>query len=808
VAERDGLEQRLGVTVAERDGLEQRLGVTVAERDGLEQRLGVTVAERDRLQEQLAAASRAREDLGAQLSRTRAEREHLEQERAHLEQELAREKELRMLTPRPATARSWTAERLRRPLRAAKLKLARARHRVLPARVRPFLFHNPLFDATWYRNMYEDVRLSGMDPERHFRRHGVAEGRDPNPFFQTNWYLEKNLDVAHSAINPLDHYFLFGAWEGRDPSPLFATDWYLRAYPDVRASGQNPLGHYLRHGIHEDRAPRPDGSHHRAVASPPTGLTGWVREGPQDGSGNGQAVLHSISVFREASSRKKLLGLVADHVPADSLLLVMSAPDDEPVIDARKATRFPSWLAGARSPALLRSSISLVAQLEFQRATGADFLVIPREAAGWLGAYPDFLLHLDERFEAIARDEPAVFYDLRNVVPAATAPPGRVLRDAVSQFRRRFGREPSILDWSDGRVERRDSDGVVFSPTVTPGSALPYLDGSVDMVVLSSGEDERLAEARRVALGAVVTVGRNGGTSGSGIEWRPESPELPAASLSIVIPNHNGLALLTPCLKSLAETLPGGVEPEVLVVDDASNDGSIELVRRLVRDFPGARLIVNETNAGFVASANRGAAEATGEMLLFLNNDTVLLPGWLEPLLDAYREQPEAGVVGGKLLYPDGRLQEAGGIVFRDGSAAKLGYGELDPDGPLFSFQRDTDYVSGALLMTPRALFDELDGFDRAYGFGFFEDTDYCFRVRDTARRVIYQPSSVIVHIEGGTAGVDLSRGAKRHQAANEQVFRDRWQAALASHPERPSEMRPEDLLRQAFRTPEYSQMH
>jgi GT2 family glycosyltransferase len=245
--------------------------------------------------------------------------------------------------------------------------------------------------------------------------------------------------------------------------------------------------------------------------------------------------------------------------------------------------------------------------------------------------------------------------------------------------------------------------------------------------------------------------------------------------VSVLIPNFNGLPLVRGCLRSLS-------------------------VAELVARYPWARLVRNDTNGGFLASATRGAREARGDYLVFLNNDTVLLPRWLEPLRHAFQLHEDAGVVGGRLLYPDGRLQEAGGIVFRDGSAAKFGYGELDPDARSYTFMRDVDYVSGALLATPRALFEQVGGLDPAYGFGFYEDTDYCFRVRQASKRVLYQPESVIVHVEGGTAGVDLSSGAKRHQVENEAVFRERWQETLRDYPERPAVMTTEALLAAVMR--------
>jgi GT2 family glycosyltransferase len=208
----------------------------------------------------------------------------------------------------------------------------------------------------------------------------------------------------------------------------------------------------------------------------------------------------------------------------------------------------------------------------------------------------------------------------------------------------------------------------------------------------------------------------------------------------------------------------------------------------MARTHEWLRLIRNDHNEGYLESVNRGAEAATGEILVFLNNDTISVTRWISALVGTFRAFPDAGVVGGKLLYPDGRMQEAGGMVFRDGSAAK--FGAFDPalTAPIYNFVRDVDYCSGALLATPRALFEQLGGFDPAYGPGYYEDTDYCFRVREQGLRVIYQPASVVVHVEGGTAGMDVSTGMKRYQVLNHDRFVERWHATLATLPERPPE--------------------
>ncbi|HSX61702.1 MAG TPA: glycosyltransferase, partial [Tahibacter sp.] len=254
-------------------------------------------------------------------------------------------------------------------------------------------------------------------------------------------------------------------------------------------------------------------------------------------------------------------------------------------------------------------------------------------------------------------------------------------------------------------------------------------------------------------------------------------PVADAPQVSIVIPVYNKIAYTLACLKSLA-THAGSATFEVIVVDDCSSDDTPE---RLA-DVDGARAIRNAQNLGFVGSCNAGAAAARGEYVLFLNNDTVVTPGWLEALLRCFAEEPDAGLVGAKLVYPDGRLQEAGGIVFRDGSGWNYGRFE-DPADPRYNFRREADYCSGAAILLRRDLFESLGGFDQRYAPAYYEDTDLAFAVRAAGLKVYYEPRSTVIHFEGITAGTDTGSGMKRYQVVNREKFLDKWKSALALQP-------------------------
>ena len=264
--------------------------------------------------------------------------------------------------------------------------------------------------------------------------------------------------------------------------------------------------------------------------------------------------------------------------------------------------------------------------------------------------------------------------------------------------------------------------------------------------------------------------------------WRPEpAPFAPFAlatsgqpRASVVIPVHGAFPHTLACLRALAAH-PPAVPFEVIVVDDASPDDTLARLGQVA----GVRVHARATNGGFIAACNEGAALARGDWLVFLNNDTIPQPGWLDALLRTFDTQPDVGLVGAKLVYPDGRLQEAGGVVFADGAGWNYGRGE-DPADCRYAYLRDADYLSGAAISLPRTLFERLGGFDMRYAPAYYEDTDLAFALRAAGLRTLFQPAAVVVHDEGGTAGTDLASGPKAAQARNQAVFAAKWADALA----------------------------
>ncbi|NBI70676.1 glycosyltransferase [Clostridiaceae bacterium] len=250
---------------------------------------------------------------------------------------------------------------------------------------------------------------------------------------------------------------------------------------------------------------------------------------------------------------------------------------------------------------------------------------------------------------------------------------------------------------------------------------------------------------------------------------RAENP-----TVSIIIPVYNQIRYTYLCLQSILLHTPD-VSYEVIIADDVSTDATAHL-----GEF-AENLVIrrNETNQGFLRNCNQAARAARGRYLMFLNNDTQVTDNWLSSLVSLIESDPSIGMVGSKLIYPDGRLQEAGGIIWSDGSG--WNYGRLDnPDKAEYNYVKDVDYISGAAILIGADLWRQIGGFDERFAPAYCEDSDLAFEVRKAGRRVVYQPLSRVIHFEGVSNGTDVNgSGLKRYQVENSRKLKEKWSGEL-----------------------------
>ena len=358
----------------------------------------------------------------------------------------------------------------------------------------------------------------------------------------------------------------------------------------------------------------------------------------------------------------------------------------------------------------------------------------------------------------------------------------RALRDLIRDFEQKVDDLRGHIRYLYGEVAIQNDE----LARMRQSEAWALFEQARDRLRDPDGERKALARAISFGLTRVKPLLRRGGRDlpppDDGVAATVELLRVPPLrfpvfegeiAVSIVIPVHDQPEATLACLHALCIN-SDGVSYEVIVVDDASAPETVEMLERVEH----VRVVRNDVNQGFLRTSNRGVAAARGEHILLLNNDTEVQEGWLRALLDALESRDDVGAVGAKLLLPGGRVQEAGGIVWRDGGARHVGR-DQHPDEAALNYLREVDYCSGACLLVRGDVLRELGGFDERYAPAYYEDADLCFELRARGLRVLYQPRAVVVHHEGTSHGLDVTQGVKAHQVTNARQFAEKWRETL-----------------------------
>jgi GT2 family glycosyltransferase len=396
---------------------------------------------------------------------------------------------------------------------------------------------------------------------------------------------------------------------------------------------------------------------------------------------------------------------------------------------------------------------------------------------GYLSRYPDV---------ASAHICPLVHYQLWGRAQ------GRASRDRGAPALKPTSATPAMADRADAHVTRAPATETPVVATSAGGAAGGAAGFTAPPRAPTPSDPYEIrpddAVAHEAAIGAAFFSryrldGPHPDFAGAVAAINAEPPTIRLAGpddvpdATIIVPVYKELGYTLNCLHALLRHHSRYVA-EIIVMDDNSPDESGLLLPRI----EGVRVERNAQNLGFLRNCNRGADLARGRYIVHLNNDTRVVDGWLDELLGHFEVYPDTGLVGSKLFFADATLQEAGGIIWQDGSAWNYGRHD-DPNRPEYCYARPVDYCSAASIAVPRDLWRQLGGFDELYAPAYCEDSDLAMRVRHQARRgVWFQPLSRAIHYEGVSSGRDLTQGVKAYQVTNSRKFFERWRDTLAGH--------------------------
>ena len=249
--------------------------------------------------------------------------------------------------------------------------------------------------------------------------------------------------------------------------------------------------------------------------------------------------------------------------------------------------------------------------------------------------------------------------------------------------------------------------------------------------------------------------------------------------VSIIIPVHNNFNYTYNCISSILKAEPS-LSFEILIINDLSNDETTFLKKKYFNNFTNIFIYNNAKRQNFLINCNKGVKLSRGKYIIFLNNDTKVHKFWLSFLLELLNSDDKIGMVGSKLIYPNGILQEAGGVVWNNGECLNFGIGNR-ADLPEYNYIKEVDYISGASIMIKKELFEKIGGFDKRFIPAYYEDTDLAFQLRKLGYKVVYQPRSVVEHYEGISNGknINITSSIKYFQTINQKKFIEKWKDEL-----------------------------
>ena len=676
---------------------------------------------------------------------------------------------------------------------------------------------NPLFDPTWYRNKYPESAATAL---AHFAEYGLSRRLQPHPLFDSAYYLDQYPDVANAQINPLVHYLLSGSNETRKPNPDFDPEWYMRRY----AARKNlpPLVDYL--------VSEPGSRFPNASAEPPPKIRVKRRSDIWDWESQSRFESEIWSLVRKncgyfdripvsvvmptrnraASIKNAIESVLMQSFRNWELIIVDDGSDDNTLevvapylVDPRVTLKETAHggVSGARNYGLDSARGDLVFYLDSDNTWEKDFLQIMTvflTVCDLDAAYCGTRIFNDDG--RVTGFRGADFYwsacfdqnyiDMNCFCHKRSAVGGHRFDQSLKR----------LVDW-DFILRMTKNARVAFAPYC----GVNYYDGQKGgRITLTEYPGDQLAEAeKRIRAKHDPKAAMVAGTS-TAVRWESalqnsattilndvhstpflrmettlinwigaRNRNLQADLVSIVVLCYGNSGMTKECIQSVLQYSASEYNIEVIAVDNNSPDDTWSMLQDLAKSDRRVRPLKSPGNLMFSLGNNYGCQQATGQYVVLLNNDTLVTEGWLAPLIDPLRLDATIGIVGPKLLYPDGTLQ-CGGLAFNKKSVIPYHiYRGLPADAAPVNKSRVFQALTGACVAFRTSEYFVLQGLDPAFING-CEDLDICLRMtRQLRKRALYNPASTVVHLES------KSEGRGRFIARNREKFVQRWRSGV-----------------------------
>ncbi|MCC3243823.1 glycosyltransferase [Methylocystis sp. WRRC1] len=658
--------------------------------------------------------------------------------------------------------------------------------------------NSALFDPDWYLTAYPDVRASGLEPIEHFCRHGDRELRSPSPTFNSAAYAAAFSDLE--GMGALEHFMKKGDdFDGlirkTDPLPVeidlqktapikktpdeiisefFDGNWYLKTYADVRASEIEPLSHFISSGLKEGRDPGPGFSsslysmmYAELMDANESAFAHYVKKG--HALGLKPPAANQYPAWRELFERidESDLDLMRDHARRMRFRSITIVHIFDALACENARHIFASWrdlaLQNIRALVFFGNDASRQAQAivrpliekhgfavlgdQAQLSSLSDPVLIVQGAA-ILAPHSSYLM-----LEAISHGDIDFVYGDHDCWREGEKQLSPHMKPAYSPtlLRNSFYVGPAVLCSTDA-LKRNQISAIIKD----------LQDGSADALANALLHSPR----KRVAHVPFVLCSLNEKSSlpRVNVANAASSASKSLPRVSIIILTRDKIDLLRNCLDSIfaKSTYPRELL-EFIVVDNDSTTPAAKPYFSELRWGCGIKVIPAPCAFNFAYLNNLAAKQATGEVLILLNNDTVVIAeDWIEKIVE-HCIQPDVGAVGCRLLYPDDTIQHAGCVLGVEGLAAHRHVGKSPEDVSATDVTRELTAITGACLGVRKEVYEMVGGLDETLRVA-FNDIKFCIDCATVGLRNVYIADSLLYHLESKSRGFDVTLAKKALQ--------------------------------------------